>query len=320
MDTRNPIPGTELAVSPLCLGGNTFGWTTDREQSFAVLDAYREAGGNFIDTADSYSAWVEGNTGGESETIIGEWLAARGSRSDVVLGTKVGRQPGLQGLSRRVVLTALEASLRRLRTDCIDLYYVHVEDPDTPVEETLETLASQVQAGKVRHIAASNHGAEALGRALAVSDERALPRFVALQPHYNLMERAGYEGPLQELAAREHLACMPYYALASGFLTGKYRPGAAVGGPRAGAAGRYLTPRGERVLHALDGVAAAHETVPAAVALAWLAGRPTVTAPVASARTPEQLATLLDGVTLRLTDDERAALDAASAEAPTERP
>ncbi|ELS54377.1 aldo/keto reductase [Streptomyces viridochromogenes] len=303
-----------LEVFPLALGGNVFGWTADETESFAVLDAYTAAGGNFIDTADAYSAWVEGNVGGESETIIGNWLKARGNRSDVVIATKVSQHPDFQGLSAANIKAAADASLRRLGTDCIDLYYTHFDKPEVPVEEIIGALDDLVKAGKVRHIAASNISAERLQASLDFSDREGLARYVALQPHYNLVSRDTYEGELQNLAEREGLAAVPYYALASGFLTGKYRAGTTVGSPRAQGAAKHLeTERGRRVLSALDEVAHSHEVPVATAALAWLAAQPTVTAPIASARTVDQLPALLGVAELALTDEELARLTEASA-------
>lgn len=307
------IGSTDLDVFPLCLGGNVFGWTADERQSFDVLDAYAEAGGNFVDTADAYSAWAPGNSGGESETILGRWMAARGNRDRVVVATKVGKLAGLTGLSARTVRAAAEGSLRRLGTDRIDLYYAHADDPATPLEETLGAFDALVREGKVRHVAASNYGAARLAEALAISKARGIARFEALQPHYNLVHRAEYEGALADLCAREGLACFPYYSLASGFLAGKYRPGGAVGSARSGAASRYLDERGLRVLAALDAIAAARATRVAAVALAWLLARPTVHAPIASARTRAQLVELLPAATLALTAEDVRRLDDASA-------
>jgi aryl-alcohol dehydrogenase (NADP+) len=304
------IPRTDLDVFGLCLGGNVFGWTADRDQSFAVLDAYAAAGGNFIDTADVYMAGAPGNSGGESETIIGEWMAARGNRDEMVIATKVGKLAGLDNLRADTIRRAAEDSLRRLGTDRIDLYYSHGDDPDTPLEEALGAFGELVEAGKARAIAASNYSGERLAEALAVADREGLPRFVALQPHYNLMER-GYETDQGPVCAREDLACFPYYALARGFLTGKYRPGGEdVDSPRAEGAKRYLDERGEKMLAALDEIAAAHDTEVAAVALAWLREQPTVLSPIASARNTDQLKPLLASVSLELSDDELARLTA----------
>ncbi|MFF5476778.1 aldo/keto reductase [Streptomyces sp. NPDC012935] len=314
MTSLRKLGSSDLEVFPLCLGGNVFGWTADEPQSFAVLDAYTEAGGNFIDTADSYSAWVEGNVGGESETVIGHWLKARGNRADVVIATKVSQHPDFQGLTAANIKAAADASLRRLGTDHIDLYYTHFDKPEVPVEEIVGALDELVKAGKVRHIAASNISAERLEASLAFSDREGLARYVALQPHYNLVSRDTYEGELQNLAERQGLAAVPYYALAAGFLTGKYRAGTAVDSPRAQGAGKHAqTERGRRVLAVLDEIASAHEVPVATVALSWLAARPTVTAPIASARTLEQLPALLRVAELTLTDEELGRLTAASA-------
>jgi aryl-alcohol dehydrogenase (NADP+) len=299
------LGSTDLAVHPLCLGTNIFGWTIDEAQSFAVLDAYAAAGGNFLDTADSYSAWIEGNSGGESETIIGRWMAARGNRDEIVVATKVGKKPDLIGLSPGTIRRAADESLARLGTDRIDLYYAHLDDEDTPLEDTLDAFAELVAAGKVRHIAASNYGAPRLAEALAVSRANDLPAYVAVQPHFNLVHRADYEGELAELCVRERLSCVPYAALASGFLTGKYRAGKPEpGSARAGSARSYLDDRGVAVLAALDEISAAHGVPVAAVALAWLAAQPGVAAPIASARTPAQLAELLPMAGLELAADE----------------
>jgi aryl-alcohol dehydrogenase-like predicted oxidoreductase len=307
------IGNSDLDVYGLNLGGNVFGWTADEEHSFAVLDAYAAAGGNFIDTADVYMARVPGNSGGESETIIGKWLAGRGRRDDVVIATKVGsweRQPGLSAVNIR---EAVEGSLRRLQTGHIDLYYAHRDVADVPLEETLGAFDELVRAGKVRYVALSNFNAERLAEALAVCDREGFARPVALQPHYNLVERA-YEQDLAPLVQKEGLSTLPYFALAKGFLTGKYRSReAGNGGPRAEGAVAYLDHRGERVLEALDEISAAHHTTQAAVALAWLAVQPTVAAPIASARNLEQLADLLASVELRLTDADLVALAEASA-------
>ncbi len=303
-----------LSVSPLCLGGNVFGWTADEAESFAVLDAYVAGGGNFIDTADVYSAWVPGNKGGESETVLGNWLAARGNRDDVVIATKVGVHPDLKGLSAATIKTAVDLSLTRLRTDHIDLYYTHYDDESVEVGEFLTALDDLVRAGKVREIAASNISARRLQESLDFSAREGVARYVALQPHYNLVSRDTYEGELADVAARNGVAAVPYYALASGFLTGKYRPGSSVDSARAGKAAEYLeTDRGRRVLQALDTVAAAHDAEPSTVALAWLAAQPTVAAPIASARTLAQLPALLAVTELSLTDVELALLTEASA-------
>jgi aryl-alcohol dehydrogenase-like predicted oxidoreductase len=314
MTSLRKLGSSDLEVFPLALGGNVFGWTADEAQSFAVLDAYAAAGGNFVDSADSYSAWIEGNHGGESETIIGRWVRSRGNRSDVVIATKVSQHPDFQGLSAANIKAAAEASLRRLGTDHIDLYYTHFDKPEVPVEEIIGALDELVKSGKVRYIAASNISAERLSASLEFSDREGLARYVAVQPQYNLVSRDTYEGGLRDLVERSGLAAVPYYALASGFLTGKYRPGATVDSARAGGASKHLeTERGRRVLTALDEIAQAHDAPVATVALAWLAARPTVAAPIASARTVEQLPALLGVADLKLTEPELTRLTDASA-------
>lgn len=308
------IGNSELDAFPLALGGNVFGWTADERTSFAVLDAYAAAGGNLIDTADAYSAWAPGNSGGESETVIGNWVASRGNRDDVIIATKAGAHPDYKGLRPATVKGAIEHSLRRLRTDRIDLYYTHYDDPEVPVEDIITTLDELVREGKVRYIAASNISPERLAESLRFSEREGLAKYVALQQHYNLVERDQYEGPLADVVTTHGLSSLPYFSLAKGFLTGKYRPGTTVDSPRAGAASAYLdTERGQRVLVALDEVAAAHGAEVATVALAWLAAQPTVAAPIASARDLEQLPALLAAADLKLSGDELARLTAASA-------
>jgi aryl-alcohol dehydrogenase-like predicted oxidoreductase len=308
------IGTSDLDVSPLCLGGNPFGWTADEKTSFAVLDAYAEAGGNFIDTADRYTFHVPGNSGGESETIIGRWLKARGNRDEMVIATKVGALPGLDNLASETIRRGAEDSLRRLGIEHIDLYYAHVDDPGTPLAETLGAFDGLVRAGKVRYIAASNFTADRLSASLETSAREGFAAYVALQAEYNLVQRADYERDLAPTVARTGLSCLPYVALARGFLTGKYRPGGAeVDSPRADQARAHLDGNGPRVLAALDKIAEAHHTTVAAVALAWLAAQPTVATPLAGARNPAQLADLLPFLTLRLTADDIALLDAASA-------
>jgi aryl-alcohol dehydrogenase-like predicted oxidoreductase len=307
------IGSSDLEVTRLCLGGNVFGWTADRDTSFAVLDAYVAAGGNFVDTADSYFWRAPGNSGGESESLIGEWMAARGNRDAVVIATKVGSWPERKGLSAKNIAEAVDDSLRRLRTDHIDLYYAHRDDPDTAQEETADAFDALVRAGKVRAIGASNFTAERLRSALEISARDGLASYVALQPHYNLMEREDYENALAPLVESGGLACMPYYALAKGFLTGKYRPDTRVESERSEGALAYLDDRGRAVLAVLDEIAAGHGVPVPAVALAWLTAQPTVTAPIASARNPEQLAALLPMLDLQLTDDELRLLSHVSA-------
>jgi aryl-alcohol dehydrogenase-like predicted oxidoreductase len=295
------LGSSDLDVFPLCLGGNVFGWTADEEESFAVIDAYAAAGGNFIDTAESYSAWVPGHKGGESETIIGRWLSSRPNHGDVVVATKTGHNGDLR---REVILEAAARSLERLQRDRIDLYYMHNDDPETPFEESLGAFAELIRDGKVGYVGASNFTAERLAEALDVAEREGLPRIVALQNEYNLIARDYESGPRQVVAERG-VASLPYYGLASGFLTGKYRPGgAAVDSPRAQGALAQLDERGLAVLAALDEIAAARETTPSAVALAWLLAQPTVSAPIASARSVEQLEELLPFTSLELRADE----------------
>ncbi|MEV6748835.1 aldo/keto reductase [Streptomyces sp. NPDC058322] len=314
MTSLRKLGPSDLQVFPLALGGNVFGWTADEAQSFAVLDAYAAGGGNFVDTADGYSAWVPGNEGGESETVIGKWLAARGNRSDIVVATKVSTHPQYKGLAPANIKAAAEESLRRLGTDHIDLYYTHFDDETVPVEDIITALDQLVKEGKVREIAASNIGPERLRASLDFSEREGLARYVALQPHYNLVSRDTYEGELQDTAARAGLGVVPYFALASGFLTGKYRPGSSVESARAEGARQHLeSERGQKVLAALDKVAKERDAEIATVALAWLASRPTVVAPIASARTVEQLPALLAVADLTLTEQELAELTEASA-------
>jgi aryl-alcohol dehydrogenase-like predicted oxidoreductase len=300
-----------LDVSPICLGGNVFGWTIDEAASFEVLDAFAEAGGNFIDTADVYSSWVKGNTGGDSEKIIGAWMASRGNRDSIVIATKVGMLEGVEGLSRDSIRRGVEASLERLQTDVIDLFYAHKDDRDTPLEDTMAALDELVVEGKVRHLGASNYSADRLRSAMEV----AVPNsYVVLQPLYNLADRAIFEDGLASAVTDTGLAVVPYYALASGFLTGKYR-----GTDSDPATGRspkaltYLDDRGLRILGAMDQVAANHGVQLASIALAWLASRPSVVAPLASARTTEQLSALMASLDVELQPDELALLDDASA-------
>lgn len=304
------IPGTDLDVFPLSLGGNVFGWTADEDVSFQVLDAYVAGGGNFIDTADVYSAWVPGHSGGESERVIGKWLAARGNRDDIVIATKVG---AAAGVSKPEIRKGIEGSLDRLGTDYIDLYYTHRDVAETPLAETIGALAELVGEGKVRHLAASNYSADRLAVALRIADELGAPRYVALQPHYNLVHRQEFEAQMQGLMSREGLGTIPYSALASGFLTGKYRTGAGdADSPRAGGAAKNLDERGRRVLVVLDEVAAQQSTSVTSVALAWLAAQPTVVAPIASASRASQVADLLASAHLTLTTDQLEKLSTAS--------
>jgi len=295
-------PKSEL---PLVLGGNVFGWSTDRDASFAVLDAFLDAGGSQIDTADGYA-------GGQSETIIGEWLAARGCRDRVFLATKVGARSPYDNLRPETIAEELDNSLRRLRTDHVDLYWAHRDDPATPQEETLAAFDAAVRAGKVRYLGASNFTAERLQSALDLAAAAGLAGYVAVQPHYNLLEHAGWENGAGRVALAHGLATWPYFGLASGFLTGKYRPGVEVESVRSKSVARYLDERGYRVLAELDRVAEAHQVSVAAVALRWLAQQPGVLAPIASARNTEQLADLVQVGEFSLDDAELAALRAAA--------
>src|SRR3712207_5515987 len=303
------IPGTDLTVSDLCLGGNVFGWTADEPTSFAVLDRYLDATPStlapFVDTAESYGD-------GTSERILGAWMAERGVRDRLVVATKASPMKKEHPLSVGEIRAAAERSLRNLRTDVIDLYYAHYDDETTPLEATLQAFDELVRSGKVLHVAASNYSPQRLTEALDTSERLGLTRYVALQPHYNLVERPVYEDGLRDVVADRGLGCLPYFALAKGFLTGKYRAGERVDSPRARGAAAYVGERGDRVLAALAEVAAAHGVSQAAVALRWLADQPTVTAPIASARDVDQVADLLPVLDLVLGDDERAALTAAS--------
>ena len=315
MHTR-PLGHSSLAVAPLAFGGNVFGWSADEKRSFELLDAFVDAGFNLVDTADVYSAWVPGNRGGESETIIGKWLAQGGGRRDkLVIATKVAKWAEHPGLSPMNIRQAVESSLKRLQTDHIDLYQAHEDDASVPLAETLGAFGRLIEEGKVRAIGASNYGADRLADALAVSKQHNLPRYETVQPEYNLVSRAGYEAELEPLARRENLGVIPYYALASGFLTGKYRSAADLSksAARSGAVKKFLNPKGLGVLAALDEVAAAHRATPAQVALAWMMARPGLTAPIASATSVEQLRELLGAAELVLGADEIAALDHASA-------
>ena len=299
------LPKTEIDVHPLYLGGNVFGWSADQAQSFEVLDAYVGAGGNFIDTADVYSEWVPGHAGGESETILGEWMHRRANRDQVVLATKVAKLSTRPGLSRSNIYAALDDSLRRLQTDYVDLYYAHEDDAAVPLEETLQAFADVIAAGKVRYVVASQYSAPRLAEALAVAREMGVPGYIGLQTHYNLMER-DYEGALQEVCVDEGIACFPFFGLARGFLSGKYQEGAAVESVRAeGVLGSYGNERGWAIVSVLGGIAARHGVSSAAVALEWLRRQPGVVAPLASARTVPQLVEIMQSVVL---EDEDVAL------------
>ncbi len=307
---------TDIHTAPLVVGGNVFGWTLDERASLRMLDEFVAAGFDFIDTADVYSRFVPGQSGGESETLIGKWLQERGNRRRVVVATKVGMSmgPGKEGLSKSYIFRAIEDSLRRLQTDYIDLYQSHRDDPGTPLEETLGAYAELIRQGKVRFIGASNYTGTRLKEALDLAERGALPRYESLQPLYNLYDRPDYEQDLEPVCEAGKLGVIPYFSLASGFLTGKYRsPQDLEGKARAGIVGRYMTPRGERILRALDAVAASYHSTPVAVALAWLIARPSVTAPIVSATSTDQLKSLIQGVELQLDAASIEALNAASA-------
>lgn len=314
---KKPLGRSGISIAPLALGANVFGWTIDEKASFPVLDAFVDFGFDLIDTANMYSAWVPGNVGGESETIIGKWLKASGKRDKVVLATKVGNLmgDGTKGLKRDYILTSLEASLKRLQTDHVDLYQSHRDDLDTPMEETLGAYDQLIKSGKVRAIGASNFDTPRLAEALKVSAEKNLPAYISLQPEYNLFDRKGYEEALEPLCLKEGVGVIGYYSLASGFLTGKYRSEADLSqSARGGGIGKkYFNDRGWRILAAVDEVAAAHQTVPAVIALAWLIQRKSVTAPIASATSVKQLAELVKGAEIVLSPGEVAKLDQASA-------
>jgi aryl-alcohol dehydrogenase-like predicted oxidoreductase len=307
---------SDITVPPLVFGGNVFGWSADEATSFRLLDALVDAGLTAIDTADMYSTWAPGHKGGESETIIGKWLAARGGREKLVIMTKVGMEmPDGKGLSASWIRTSVERSLKRLQTDVIDLYQAHKDDEETLLEETLSAFADLIKAGKVRAIGASNYSAPRLREALKVSDDHGLPRYVSLQPHYNLVERPLFEDELEAVCLEEGLGVIPYFSLAAGFLTGKYRSEADLvkSAARGQGVAKYLSGRGPQVLAALDAVAGETGATPAQVALAWLMARPAITAPIASASRPEQLGDLVAACSLTLSKAQVAALDAASA-------
>ena len=303
MDKRK-LGNSGLEVAPLAFGGNVFGWTADEPTSFALLDAFVGAGFNLIDTADMYSTWVEGNKGGESETIIGKWLKHSGKRSKVVIATKVGKEmgPNLKGLSKAYIMQAVEASLRRLQTDTIDLYQSHADDPETPLEETLEAYDQLIKQGKVRAIGASNYSAARLAQSLEVSEKTGYPRYESLQPLFNLYDRADYEEELEPLCRKKGIGVISYFSLASGFLSGKYRSEADLSNrARGNFVKKYLNARGFAIIDALDKVAQEHNMTSAQVALSWLIAQPSITAPIASATNLEQLNELIEAATIELT-------------------
>lgn len=305
---RLALGKTDLQVHPLCLGGNVFGWSANAEQSFDVLTAYETAGGNFIDTADMYSRWHTGNVGGESETIIGDWMRARGNRSEMVIATKVAKLGTRPGLSATNIAAAAEDSLRRLGTDYIDIYYAHHDDESIPLEESLTAFHSLVTAGKVRYLAASNYSGSRLEQALSISRELGISEYLLLQPNYNAIVRDEYEGDLMATAVKEEIPVLPYFSLAAGFLTGKYQPGIAVDSVRAGDMPDYMNDRGWAILNVLTEIANEEGTSIAAAALGWLRAQPGVITPIASARTPEQLAQILPVV--ELSDEQVAKVNA----------
>lgn len=318
MKKRN-LGNSGLEVAPLAFGGNVFGWTVGAATAFQLLDAFVSSGFNLIDTADIYPKWVPGNQGGESETIIGNWLKRSGKRQEVTIATKVGMEmgPNKKGLSKNYIMRSADDSLRRLQTDHIDLYQSHQDDPQTPVAETLEAYDQLIKQGKVRAIGASNYGADRLAEALNTSKRLGLPRYESLQPLYNLYDRAVYEDELEPLCVREGLGVIPYYSLASGFLTGKYRSEDDLSNsPRGGTVKKYLNERGFRILKALDQVAAQFHSTPARISLAWLIARPSITAPIASATNLDQLNDLIEATKLELDPESIELLNQASAERP----
>jgi len=293
---------TDLWVSQLCLGTNVFGWSIDQSQSFQVLDAYLDMGGNFLDTADNYSQWKPGNSGGESETIIGNWLSSRGNRSKVVLASKVAKLSSRRGLSPDNIRAALEETLKRLQTDYLDIYYSHEDDFNVPTQQTLYCYTQLIKEGKIRYIAASQHSAERLAQALLISKQENLASYIALQDHYNLMARQPFEGTQMQVVLDNQISALPFYGLAKGFLTGKYRKGVAVESVRAQSVAEYFTPTGWRVLDRLSDIANKYQVSIAAVALAWLRANPAVSTPIASATTTAQLAEIMQNVELSVQD------------------
>jgi len=313
---KRKLGRTDLSIAPIVFGGNVFGWTADKKTSFALLDRFAAAGLDAIDTADSYSTWAPGNQGGESETIIGEWMKARGNRRAITVITKVGSPmgPGKKGLSARYIEEEVEASLKRLQIETIDLYLSHWPDAATPYEETLDAYQRLIAKGKIRWCGASNLDAGQLAAALQAAKAKGLPRYEVLEPEYNLYDRAAFDGPLRDLCLAQEIGVVTYYSLAKGFLSGKYRGEADLGqSPRGGGVKAYLNPRGFRILAALDEVAARHGVKPATIALAWIVARRGVTAPIASATSLAQLESLVRAATLELSGEDVAALDRASA-------
>ncbi|MFL9458359.1 aldo/keto reductase [Tolypothrix bouteillei VB521301_2] len=313
---KHKLGRSELQVTPVCFGGNVFGWTIDKATSFKILDTFIAAGGNFIDTADVYSRWIEGNKGGESETILGSWMKQRRNRDKVIIATKVGNDMGDRGkgLSRAHIMQAIDDSLYRLQTDYIDLYQSHIDDESTPLEETLETYADLIRQGKVRAIGASNYRADRLLKALQISEQNGYPRYESLQPHYNLYERADYEKDLEGLCIEQEIGVISYFSLASGFLSGKYRSEKDLSNSsRGGYVKKYLNPRGFQILEALDELAKTYNTTPTQISLAWLIQRPSITAPIVSATKLKQLEEIIKAVDLKLDSASIQLLDGASA-------
>jgi aryl-alcohol dehydrogenase-like predicted oxidoreductase len=315
MDKRK-LGSTDLLVSPITFGGNVFGWTLDEAKSFEILDGFFEAGFNFVDTADTYSRWAEGNQGGESEKIIGHWMKARNNRNKVILATKVGGDmgSGKKSLSKAHIIASIEGSLQRLQTDYVDLYQSHYDDPETPIEETLEAYDQLIRAGKIRWIGASNFSAERLKESLDTSQRLSLPKYQSFQPEYNLYNRENFEKDFEQICLDHKLGVIGYYSLASGFLTGKYRSEADFGkSKRGGGIKDYMNDRGFRILKALDEVSEQYNSAPASVALAWLISRPSVTAPIASVTSLPQLQELTRAAALKLNVEDISILDEASA-------
>jgi aryl-alcohol dehydrogenase-like predicted oxidoreductase len=303
---RTTIPLTDLSIYPLCLGGNVFGWSADEAQSHDVLDAFVSHAGNFIDTADVYSEWKEGNKGGESEAIIGSWLKKRNNRSEIVIATKVAKLSTRPGLKASNIKAAVEDSLKRLQTDYIDIYYAHEDDQTNPLEETLEAFTEIIQSGKVRYIAASNYSAPRLEEALKVSHDNNFAHYIAVQNHYNLLERKDYESTMVPTLQKYGISGIPYFALARGFLSGKYRKGQVVDSVRAGGVASYLNDSGYALIEKLDALAQKYNTSISAISIAWLRAQPTISAPIASARTVDQLHEIMPLITL--TKEELASL------------
>ena len=313
---KRSLGNSGLKIAPLVFGGNVFGWTVNEGNSFALLDAFLDAGYNCIDTADTYSKWVPGNRGGESERIIGSWMKTRGTREQVIIATKLGGEmaPGKKGLSKKYIFQAVEDSLYRLQTDYIDLYQSHYDDPETPMEETLEAFSELIKQGKVRAIGASNFDLPRLEKSLQISNEQHLSRYESLQPLYNLYDRSGYESTFEPLVLKNGIGVIPYFSLASGFLTGKYRNEADLSkSPRGEGNKKYLNERGFKILAALDDVAAQYNVTPAQIALAWLIARPSITAPIASATDLNQLNDLINAAQLTLDAQAMEKLNLASA-------